>query len=137
MYYDVKAGKRLEIDALNGAIVKLAHEKGVTCRERDHHAAHPKRRKRSPRISPHDRTQRDAAVLAPPSLYYKFRISLTQAFPFATVMQGLSAVSSLVCIEQAIIQGVKGDPMKLRTIISVALACLVLFTVVSFAQAEG
>jgi 2-dehydropantoate 2-reductase len=30
MYYDVKAGKRLEIDALNGAIVKLAHEKGVS-----------------------------------------------------------------------------------------------------------
>ena len=29
MYYDVKAGKRLEIDALNGAIVKLAHEKGI------------------------------------------------------------------------------------------------------------
>ena len=29
MYYDVKAGKRLEIDALNGAIVKLAQEKGV------------------------------------------------------------------------------------------------------------
>jgi len=30
MYYDMKAGKRLEIDALNGAIVKLAQEKGVT-----------------------------------------------------------------------------------------------------------
>ncbi len=30
MYYDVKAGKRLEIDALNGAIVKLAQEKGIT-----------------------------------------------------------------------------------------------------------
>ena len=30
MYYDVKAGKRLEIDALNGAIVKLAHEKGIS-----------------------------------------------------------------------------------------------------------
>ena len=29
MYYDVKAGKRLEIDALNGAMVKLAHEKGI------------------------------------------------------------------------------------------------------------
>lgn len=29
MYYDMKAGKRLEIDALNGAIVKLAHEKGI------------------------------------------------------------------------------------------------------------
>ncbi len=29
MYYDMKAGKRLEIDALNGAIVKLAKEKGV------------------------------------------------------------------------------------------------------------
>jgi 2-dehydropantoate 2-reductase len=29
MYYDVKAGKRLEIDALNGAIVRLAHEKGI------------------------------------------------------------------------------------------------------------
>lgn len=30
MYYDVKAGKRLEIDALNGAIVKLAREKGIS-----------------------------------------------------------------------------------------------------------
>jgi 2-dehydropantoate 2-reductase len=30
MYYDVKAGKRLEIDALNGAIVRLAQEKGVS-----------------------------------------------------------------------------------------------------------
>lgn len=30
MYYDVKAGKRLEIDALTGAIVRLAHEKGIT-----------------------------------------------------------------------------------------------------------
>jgi len=30
MYYDVKAGKRLEIDALNGAIVRLAHEKGIS-----------------------------------------------------------------------------------------------------------
>lgn len=29
MYYDVKAGKRIEIDALNGAIVKLAREKGI------------------------------------------------------------------------------------------------------------
>ncbi len=29
MYYDVKVGKRLEIDALNGAIVRLAREKGV------------------------------------------------------------------------------------------------------------
>ena len=29
MYYDVKAGKRLEIDALNGAIVRLAKEKGI------------------------------------------------------------------------------------------------------------
>ena len=29
MYHDLKAGKRLEIDALNGAIVKLAREKGV------------------------------------------------------------------------------------------------------------
>ena len=29
MYYDVKAGKRLEIDALNGAIVTLAREKGI------------------------------------------------------------------------------------------------------------
>ncbi len=30
MYYDVKAGKRLEIDALNGAIVRLAAEKGIS-----------------------------------------------------------------------------------------------------------
>ena len=30
MYYDVKAGKRLEIDALNGAIVRLAVEKGIS-----------------------------------------------------------------------------------------------------------
>ncbi|NTW67942.1 MAG: 2-dehydropantoate 2-reductase, partial [Nitrospirae bacterium] len=30
MYYDVKAGKRLEIDALNGSIVKLAQEKGIS-----------------------------------------------------------------------------------------------------------
>jgi 2-dehydropantoate 2-reductase len=30
MYYDVKAGKRLEIDALNGAIVMLAQEKNVS-----------------------------------------------------------------------------------------------------------
>jgi 2-dehydropantoate 2-reductase len=29
MYHDLKAGKRLEIDALNGAIVRLASEKGV------------------------------------------------------------------------------------------------------------
>lgn len=29
MYYDVKAGKTLEIDALNGAIVKLAVQKGI------------------------------------------------------------------------------------------------------------
>ena len=29
MYYDVKAGKRLEIDALNGAVVRLAAEKGI------------------------------------------------------------------------------------------------------------
>lgn len=29
MYYDVKAGKRLEIDALNGAIVSLGKEKGI------------------------------------------------------------------------------------------------------------
>ncbi len=30
MYYDVKAGKRLEIDSLNGAIVRLAKEKGIS-----------------------------------------------------------------------------------------------------------
>ncbi len=30
MYYDVKAGKRLEIDALNGAIVHLAKGKGLS-----------------------------------------------------------------------------------------------------------
>jgi 2-dehydropantoate 2-reductase len=29
MYYDVKAGKRLEIDALNGAMVKLAGNRGM------------------------------------------------------------------------------------------------------------
>ena len=29
MYYDVKAGKKLEIDALNGAMVMLAREKGM------------------------------------------------------------------------------------------------------------
>ncbi|MGE5809232.1 MAG: ketopantoate reductase family protein [Nitrospirota bacterium] len=29
MYYDVKCGKRLEIDSLNGAIVRLAREKGI------------------------------------------------------------------------------------------------------------
>jgi 2-dehydropantoate 2-reductase len=29
MYYDVKAGKRLEIEALNGAVVRLAQAKGV------------------------------------------------------------------------------------------------------------
>ena len=28
MYYDLKAGKRLEIDALNGAVVRLAKQKG-------------------------------------------------------------------------------------------------------------
>ncbi len=30
MYYDMKAGKRLEIDALNGAIVRLGREKGIS-----------------------------------------------------------------------------------------------------------
>ena len=30
MYHDLKAGKRLEIEALNGAIVKLAGEKGLS-----------------------------------------------------------------------------------------------------------
>lgn len=30
MYHDVKAGKRVEIDALNGAIVRLATEKGLS-----------------------------------------------------------------------------------------------------------
>ncbi|MDH4162920.1 MAG: ketopantoate reductase family protein [Nitrospirota bacterium] len=30
MYHDMKAGKRLEIDALNGAIVRLAREQGVS-----------------------------------------------------------------------------------------------------------
>jgi 2-dehydropantoate 2-reductase len=30
MYYDMKAGKRLEIDALNGAIMKLATKKGLS-----------------------------------------------------------------------------------------------------------
>jgi 2-dehydropantoate 2-reductase len=29
LYYDMKAGKRLEIDALNGAVVRLAREKGL------------------------------------------------------------------------------------------------------------
>ncbi len=29
MYYDIKAGKKTEIDALNGAIVKLARDKGL------------------------------------------------------------------------------------------------------------
>lgn len=29
MYYDVKAGKRVEIDALNGAVTELAREKGI------------------------------------------------------------------------------------------------------------
>jgi 2-dehydropantoate 2-reductase len=29
MYHDLKAGKKLEIDALNGAIVRLGNEKGV------------------------------------------------------------------------------------------------------------
>jgi 2-dehydropantoate 2-reductase len=29
MYYDVKAGKRLEIDSLNGAVVRLAQAKGI------------------------------------------------------------------------------------------------------------
>lgn len=30
MYYDVKAGKRLEIDALNGAVVRLAGQRGIS-----------------------------------------------------------------------------------------------------------
>jgi 2-dehydropantoate 2-reductase len=30
MYYDMKAGKRLEIDALNGAIVRIAQELNMT-----------------------------------------------------------------------------------------------------------
>ena len=30
MYYDVRSGKRLEIDALNGAVVRLAAEKGIS-----------------------------------------------------------------------------------------------------------
>ena len=30
MYYDVKCRKRLEIDALNGAVVRLAREKGIS-----------------------------------------------------------------------------------------------------------
>ncbi len=30
MYYDLKSGKKTEIDALNGAIVKLAHSKGLS-----------------------------------------------------------------------------------------------------------
>jgi 2-dehydropantoate 2-reductase len=29
MYYDLKACKRVEIDALNGAVVRLAREKGM------------------------------------------------------------------------------------------------------------
>ena len=29
MYYDMKAGKRFEIDALNGAVVRLADKKGL------------------------------------------------------------------------------------------------------------
>jgi len=29
MYYDLKSKKRTEIDALNGAVVKLAEEKGI------------------------------------------------------------------------------------------------------------
>ncbi len=29
MYYDLKSGKKTEIDALNGAIVKLAKKKGL------------------------------------------------------------------------------------------------------------
>jgi 2-dehydropantoate 2-reductase len=29
MYYDLKACKRVEIDALNGAVVRLAGEKGI------------------------------------------------------------------------------------------------------------
>jgi len=30
MYHDLKAGKRLEIDAMNGAIVTRAHEKNIS-----------------------------------------------------------------------------------------------------------
>jgi 2-dehydropantoate 2-reductase len=31
MYYDLKSGKQTEIDALNGAILKLGKEKKILC----------------------------------------------------------------------------------------------------------
>ena len=29
MYYDLAAGRRLELDVLNGAVVRLGHERGI------------------------------------------------------------------------------------------------------------